>query len=431
MGGLFTYKDGRLKTGRVATIFFVLLLACIGLFFKISRPVDHVLVSVKHLFEPKEEKTKIDKEKIAPKSEDQMAKAEKKPAVPGKAEKKEEPLAASQAHKPQTPEIPDPSPAKIQETVPQAVDTGTKKADNSQNAAVQKTEDSRSPVVEAGRLSDLLGSPGDKASEQKEPPKTDLDVSKKLGSLVGRKEEPDKEKPKISTALKTTQDKAGTNEAAGSREHDTSTPKPIQVDHVNRAITVDSGQYMALYKSWNAAGSNGKSEEKIPLRVENLKAAYDLFQMKPVAVVRNQTFVDLTDGVRVVKASLEDYSGTVFRVDNPREKWGEELKAFGVRSTDKVEVRYYMYDFIKDAIFSRANQAFECCREQGLIDSQTPPSEVDVLGRAYIIKRRGGGRFGIFVPVSLNTIDGRNIKIDADCFRGQPDIEALKEAGMF
>jgi hypothetical protein len=55
---------------------------------------------------------------------------------------------------------------------------------------------------------------------------------------------------------------------------------------------------------------------------------------------------------------------------------------------------------------------------------------VDVLGRAFVIKQQGGGRFGVFVPVSLDTIDGQTIPIDPICFADQPDVQALQTAGL-
>ncbi len=54
MAGLFTNKDGRLKTGRVAILVFAGLLMALGMLFKINSSVDPVLLAVKHVFEPAE-----------------------------------------------------------------------------------------------------------------------------------------------------------------------------------------------------------------------------------------------------------------------------------------------------------------------------------------------------------------------------------------
>ena len=155
-------------------------------------------------------------------------------------------------------------------------------------------------------------------------------------------------------------------------------------------MTVDQKRYKDLFHSWRMAGKKGKGEEKLPLRVENLRDSYELFQMKPVAVIRGNTFFDLTDGTRVAEKSLAEYSATVFRVDRPWDKWGKAMTAAGIRPGEECEVRYYMYDFIKDAIYARVNQAFSWCRRKGLIAETLPPDSVDILGRAYVINRRGG-----------------------------------------
>lgn len=51
MKSLFSYKNGHLKTGRVAILVFILLLICLGLLFKARNPVDQMLVKVSHVFD--------------------------------------------------------------------------------------------------------------------------------------------------------------------------------------------------------------------------------------------------------------------------------------------------------------------------------------------------------------------------------------------
>ncbi|MBW1828550.1 MAG: hypothetical protein JRI74_03940 [Deltaproteobacteria bacterium] len=187
---------------------------------------------------------------------------------------------------------------------------------------------------------------------------------------------------------------------------------------------------MALFHGWRNSGNPEKGKAKIPLRVENLRASYGLFQMKPVAVVRNKIFIDLTDGTTMPEQALEDYSSTVFLVDTPWAKWEEALAAAGIRPTDDIEVRYYMYDFVRNAIFTRANAAFNWLKEQGHIRQDAAPGGVDVFARAYVIKQQGGGCFGVFIPVSVDTGDGRSVAIDPACFAGQTDIETLRTAGL-
>ena len=143
-------------------------------------------------------------------------------------------------------------------------------------------------------------------------------------------------------------------------------------DSLDRSITVSSDQYFTLFKNWRKVGESRKENGKILLRVENLRKAFSLFQMKAVAVVGNRRFFDLSDGSRLPEASLDDFSTTVFRVQQPWQKWGDALTAAGIRQSETIEIRYYMYDFIKNAIYERAEQAFAFCRQKGLIDMDTP-----------------------------------------------------------
>jgi len=93
-------------------------------------------------------------------------------------------------------------------------------------------------------------------------------------------------------------------------------------------------------------------------------------------------------------------------------------------------VRYYLYDFIRHSIYARANQAYNWTLARGLVKAGTKPTEVDILGRAFVVKRSGGGSFGVFVPLSLATRDGRIIDIDPLSFSDAPDIAALHAAGV-
>ena len=55
MKNLFSHKDGRLKTGRLAILVFIGLLICSGLLFKAKKPVDQVLVKVSHVFDAEQQ----------------------------------------------------------------------------------------------------------------------------------------------------------------------------------------------------------------------------------------------------------------------------------------------------------------------------------------------------------------------------------------
>ena len=271
--------------------------------------------------------------------------------------------------------------------------------------------------TEAKKSVDPVGNEKAETAVREKPPADSATVK----SAVHKEEDPLPVKAAQANEKKT----VSTESLVGDSEN-----KEMKPDPPNREITVAQREYKALFHSWQMAGKKGKGDQKPPLRVENLRNTFDLFQMKPVAVIRGKTFFDLTDGTRVAEKALAEYSTTVFLVDRPWDKWGKALAAAGIRQGDQFEVRYYMYDFIKDAIYSRANQAFSWCRERGLVPADIPASATDILGRAYVINRQGGGRFGVFVPVSLNTKDGRSVVVDPACFRGQADVDALRKAGV-
>jgi len=63
MKNLISYKDGRLKTGRVAVLVFIGLLVCFAMLFKARKPVDQVLVRVSHVFEAEDQIKKPEKTK--------------------------------------------------------------------------------------------------------------------------------------------------------------------------------------------------------------------------------------------------------------------------------------------------------------------------------------------------------------------------------
>jgi hypothetical protein len=204
-----------------------------------------------------------------------------------------------------------------------------------------------------------------------------------------------------------------------------------RADREDNGVTLEPKQYMSVFRQWRAGGSTSGEGKRVPLRVENLRQVYRLFQMKPVAVINKERFLDLQDGSQIFENSLNSYSKTVFLVEDAWSKWGEALKAARIRSDDHVEVRYYMYAFVENAIFARANKAFDWCKQTGLIPADTKPGQVDILGRAYSINRQGGGRFGVFVPIRIDIPAGGSVKIDpAACFPDELDIRALTSSGM-
>ena len=462
MAGLFTKKDGRLKTGRVAIVVFAGLLMALGMIFKLNSSVDHALLAVKHVFEPAaaqpaKEKTPIKKALARVKSAKDKEAEQKVAQLPDETqteEKKkvdpapEEAIRANGKLAAVGLEVKSPAPEKLdakQEVEKTLAETAKKPPSDvpkhDEGSPVRKeasawekidrilTKQSKSPPEQKMVVSDKAETDGSivfdktalakiarKSSEKKteEQKSKTINLSEKLNRLAAASKQPiERNRSEFSKPI------------AGLPKKTFLDAKPDK-----REITVDKKQYKALFHSWRIAGKGGKGEEKTPLRVENLRNTYDLFQMKPVAVIRGNAFLDLSDGTRVPEKSLEEYSSTVFLVDRPWDKWGKALTAAGIRHGDRFEVRYYMYDFIKTAIYARVNQAFSWCSDTGLIPEDLPAGAVDVLGRAYVINRQGGGRFGVFVPVSLDTKAGRTVAVDPACFSGQPDVETLREAGI-
>lgn len=440
MARLLTHADGRLRTGRVTLLIFMGLLVAMGVLFKLNKSMDQAVVAVKHVFEPAlvqptAERFDVNNDRDRAKTTEQVPEAENT-SIEGRASLNH---GGEEAPKPgESPETevktaavkppPVETEALMSEPGPPHPEGPTASGDRDKAPAGLQKEPARddhgqahdpgdtvSPSVLAGAALKKLARIGAEESPEKAKPGSGkIDVSEKLDRLISR---PD---PAVKTRASSGRQIAATLPEAGH----------VQADPNRGEVTVDQKEYKALFQSWRVSGNGGEGKEKIPLRVENLRRSYALFQMKVIAVLRGTIFLDLSDGTRLPEASLSEYSSTLFRVDRPWDKWGEALAAAGIRRDEQVEVRYYMYDFIKEAIYARVNQAFSWCKEQGLIEKDVAASSVDVLGRAYVINRQGGGRFGVFVPVSLDTLDGRSVAIDPVCFRGQADVEALQDAGV-
>ncbi len=198
-----------------------------------------------------------------------------------------------------------------------------------------------------------------------------------------------------------------------------------------KGITVEKQEYTELHRAWRNVGAGDKENDQlIPLQIENLRSVYNFLQMKVVVIMSDNSCIDLSDGSRIPSAFLDRFSSTVIQVEDPWQKWGTELHQAGLRPGQSFEIRYYLYDFVKRSIYARVNQAFNWSLDNGLVKSGTKPEDVDVLGRAYVVKRSGGGSFGVFIPLSLATRDGRIINIDPVCFNNAPDVAALHAAGV-
>ena len=153
--------------------------------------------------------------------------------------------------------------------------------------------------------------------------------------------------------------------------------------------------------------------------------------MKAVALKNGEPFADLTDRTRIAPDSLSVYSSTCFVVNRPWKKWGQALRAAGFNKSEDIQVRYYTYDFIRNAIYARAMKAFDWSLAKQNLPKDTPASSADVLGRVYGVKQAGGGEFGVFVPTRVDFESGNSIIVDPlACFGNEPDILALNRAGV-
>jgi hypothetical protein len=458
MRKLLTHSDGSLKTGRVAVMVFFLLIGSLAVLLKLSRPVDHALVAVRHVFEPEKmpEDNKTPEHRPRKDTNNQPAKLAAQPhkdvklpppesSTPDKANKRSNPRpSANIAKKP---------PVEIQTESPKIDEIPVNQPRPKQIAAGQPlmtTPENLLPPLKPNykdhsKTSEKMTTSPDGSDLQMRPQSSDDPPPGELQiDMIGRmkqfykpkiEKQVSKEKQQdVSLVLKDKDIFAPAQQRDGKLIRAKQSEDPVGSDSDpkprDRSITVSSDQYLTLLKNWRKVGENRKENGKIPLRVENLRNAFSLFQMKAVAVVNNRRFFDLSDGSRLSEASLEDFSTTVFRVQQPWQKWGDALSAAGIRQSETIEVRYYMYDSIKNAIYERTEQAFIYSRQKGLIDMDTSPSSVDILGRAFVIKKQGGGQFAVFVPIALDTESGQTIAIDPACFRNQGDVKKLLAAGL-
>lgn len=190
---------------------------------------------------------------------------------------------------------------------------------------------------------------------------------------------------------------------------------------------VSPSVYKEVYSAWMASGGDNNTPiANIDLRIVKLRELYPLFQMKPIAVVDQSRYIDLESGDILDRAALNDYSGTVFEAASPWEKWGETLKRLHVSSKSSVTIRYYMYDFIKKAIFARAGKAKDWARDKGLISEESMETGLVIIGRGLRVQQAGGGEFAIFIPETIMASHGKEIRVPNAVFRHEEDISLLE-----
>ena len=470
MRGFIMHDNGRLKTGRVSLLLFLCLLFGFGAIFSLQKPVDKAVVVVRHIFAatPEAETQKVEApekslkapEKAAPQPRPEpvkMAQTAPAPAAAAAVDKVKTENKDNKAMEKRKASLEKSTSAQSQPEKPESV----VKKESLQNEkpftelkdkVATKDENIRNEKVEPQKISvQAKIEPEEQVIDYQQEWQPSVKPESAAVSLMSDAalqrlrenlsrnsalSEPVKSSeftavrlntpPKVEPELKTKSDKP-VERAKPKLAITKSRKKPLET----QSITVEKDEYTALHRAWRAVGEGEKENDRIiPLRIENLRSAYNFLQMKAVVIMADESCIDLSDGSRIPAASLDRFSSTVIQVDDPWQKWGAELRRAGLRPEQSIEVRYYLYDFVRRSIYARVNQAYTWSLNQGKLEAGTKPADIDVLGRAYIVKRSGGGSFGVFVPQSLATSDGRTIDIDPLCFSNAPDIAALHADGI-
>jgi hypothetical protein len=458
----FANPDGSLKTFRISLVVFLMVLVGLGVIREAARSKDTLLVQVSHVFEPEAVQN-------APDIEQNEPRAEQKVPAPEFRERVKKPVPEKPEHvvKKESVEKPDPvgkvekqeaiEKQEFEEKQASAEETKTQppeKTESAMAAVAEKPDDMAQQTDLAAALVNLasLEPPADADTDDPDPGNPVESVEEAVQPVVqpeqiaqqaqpGKKAQPEKME-KISLAqdmekwLRKNRSDSGRDpeSPAGKREPAdlrVSLPGAEGAEPARNAIELASEEYAALYQQWRRSGDHLESDSQgIALRIMDLETVYDLFQMKVVAFRGQTPYMDLADNTRVAPQSLDGYSGTCFVVSRPWEKWGDALSRAGFRKNEAVEVRYYTYQFVRNAIFARAAMAVAWSAAAGP-GTDADLSSADVLGRVYGVNRSGGGAFGVFVPVRVDFASGPSVAVDPlACFPNEPDILALNRAGL-
>jgi hypothetical protein len=387
-----------------------LLLLAAAAVFQVRKPVARAVVSVQHVFKAPSQKPEAEPP-LAAKVKTKQAAAAPRPVTEKKPPLSKKDKSAEKASKPPSERRPALKEKVLQSQRPVApLNAKAKPLDAGPKKALHDQSKSHTPEVMPRSRED--SSPPMKKSKHSETRLAISHLQKTLPAAAKQKAGQVPANPK--TLSKTAGSQAGFQQA----------------DPEKRSVTVSSENYRRLFNDWQMAGKGLQGKPEIRLRVENLRDTFELFQMKPVVVVNGQPFADLASGSRIAQGALEDYGQTVFLISDPWEKWSAELKNAGLKTTDNIEIRYYMYDFVRRAIYARAHQALAWSREEGLILKDTPSDHVKVLGRAFVIRQQGGGRFGVLIPIKIEDRNGTSVAVDPSCFGDQSDVQLLQRAGL-
>lgn len=369
MRTLFKYPDGRLRTSRISLLVFIGLIVSFSVIYQARKPAEKVMLQVSHVLEKAEP---VEPVQPPPEPEAKPPEATQPKATQPIAERPEakQPKAAQPVAK-----QPDTKKTEVAKQVPAAA---KEKAAPQKTAAVPK-----------------------KAVPEPAPAAKTKAAAKKTESIS---------KPR--------------NQEEPFRTFAAAEPE-------NNTVEFASRTYYDLLKQWQEQGAELDHEKTlVGLEIFNLEKVYNLFQMKVVAVKGGVPHTDLGDQTRIAQASLDEFSSTCFVVGSPWLKWGDQLKASGFEENEAVQVRYYTYDFVRNAIYARAMKAFEWAVNSSGMAGNADPSTAKVTGAVYEIRKAGGGSFGVFVPQQVAFNSSKIVTIDAlACFKGAADINALHQAG--
>ena len=383
MKALFKHQNGRLKITRITLFVFCLLLISFSIVYKMGKSADKVFVSIEHVFEPLKSDPPPEPESVTKSVEKLVPEPVAKPA---------ETPAPVPVVKPVEKSVEEPEAVAI--TKPLAKIIPLAKVEHAAEVEVKKQTFDQKPTEPEGLDKMVSLSTENKEPVQKPAEKNIRVFTRELQKLMD--DEKMKDKP----------NKEGLN--------------------------LSSKKYFELYKEWQTQGvSLDKGKKLVALRIQNLENVYELFQMKVVVLKDNIPHTDIGDGSRIAAPSLSEFSSTCFVVSDPWEKWGPILEDTGFTRADDIQVRYYTYEFVRDAIYARAMKAFEWSLKEKNLPLTTDPTQADVLGIVYSVNRDGGGAFGVFVPQRVDFKSQDSVIIDPRvCFAGQKDIEELNRAGL-
>jgi hypothetical protein len=381
MKALFKHENGRLKITRITFFVFLLLLISFSIVYKMGKSADKVFVSIEHVFEPLQSDPTPEPE----------------PDVEPVTKSKEKPEPA-----------PDPKP--VEKAMPEP---DVKPVEPPESIAISK------PLKEIKPLDKAVHEAGHEVKNQMvDPTPSEL---KTLDEKVLDEKEKIVQKPQAK------------NIRLFTGEMQKLIDDKIMVDEPEKeGLNLSSKKYFEVYKQWQDQGvSLDKGKKLVALRIQNLEKVYELFQMKAVVLKENTPHTDIGDGSRIAVPSLSEFSSTCFVVSDPWKKWGRTLEDKGFSRSDDIEVRYYTYDFVRNAIYARAMKAFEWSLKKKNMPLTTDPAQADVLGIVYSVNKDGGGAFGVFVPKRVDFKSQDSVIIDPlVCFAGQKDIVELNRAGL-